>query len=182
MMSTARRVDMRGMTLRRVATTCSIGVKSSLCRITLYGGSCVTRRSVSISMPGLVSMEGATLDARTLCKVGVPRNIISGPPHRFPRPKYRAQDGYATSVPLPDERQDLLEDLFGGAPVLVGDLVRARTRREGRRVVAHPARQADRALRAPSFEPVVWDLFRQLLVAAGGRERAPRARPADARA
>src|SRR4028118_1290969 len=162
MMSTARRVDMRGMTLRRVATTCSIGVKSSLCRITLYGGSCVTRRSVSISIPGLVSMVG-TLVASTLCKVGVPRNIISGPPHRFPRPKYRAEDGCATSVPLPDERQDLLEDLFSGAPVLVGDLVRARTRREVRRVVVHPARQADRALRAPSFEPVRWELFRPVL-------------------
>src|SRR4028119_1394044 len=119
MMSTAWRVDMRGMTLRNVATTCSIGVKSSLCRITLYGGSCVTRRSVSISIPGLVSIVG-TLVASTLCKVGVPRNIISGPPYRFPRPKYRAQDGCATLVLLPDERQDLLEDLFGGAAALGG--------------------------------------------------------------
>src|SRR4028118_1496902 len=126
---------MRGMTLRRVATTCSIGVKSSLCRITLYGGAWVTRRCVSISIPGLVSMVG-TLVASTLCKVGVPRNIISGPPYRSPRPKYRAWDGCATFHPLPDERQDLLENLFGGAPVPGEDLVRPRTGRVVRRVVA----------------------------------------------
>src|SRR4028119_1371180 len=151
MMSTAWRVDMRGMTLRRVATTCSIGVKSSLCRITLYGGSCVTRRSVSISIPGLVSMVG-TLVASTLCKVGLPRNIISGPPYRSPRPKYRAWDGCATSVLLPDERQDLLEDFFGCAPVPGGYLVRPWAGRVVRRVVAHLMRQAHRALRLPSFE------------------------------
>src|SRR3712207_2672861 len=156
MMSTAWRVDMRGMTLRRVATTCSIGVKSSLCRITLYGGSCVTRRSVSISIPGLVSMEGVTtFVARTLCKVGMPRTIISGPPYRFPRPKYRASGGCATSFALPDERQDLLDDLLGGALVLVGDLGRPPDRRVLGRVVAHEARQAHGAAGLPFFEPVL---------------------------
>src|SRR4028119_1522578 len=114
MMETAWRVDMRGMTFRSVATTCSIGVKSSLCRITLYGGSCVTRRSIFI--PGFVSVEEAVGLVGALCDVSASRTIISGSPYRSPRQNTATSPDSQPSRPLPEERQDLPEPPLATPP------------------------------------------------------------------
>src|SRR5215212_10633230 len=82
--------------------------------MTLYGGSWVTRGS--ISMPGFVSVEEAEGNA-TPFNVGMLRTVISASPNWSPKAKYRDEAGCATLFVLLNAGQHPIDDLFDGVSV-----------------------------------------------------------------